>query len=68
MNIPEEVKSRLPLMKSEYMELFNKLKEHPHSPIWNYTCGDRINAEDAKTIDSFTEKLQRERKKGREHL
>ena len=66
MNIPEEVKSRLPLMKSEYMGLYQKLKEHEHSPIWNYICGDRLNEEDVTQINAFKERLYTERKSGNE--
>ena len=66
MNIPEEVKSRLPLMKLEYMGLYQKLKEHEHSPIWNYTCGDRLNEEDVSQISAFKERLHTERKSGKE--
>jgi phenylacetate-CoA ligase len=64
MNIPQEVTSRIPLIKPEHMNLLLKLKEHPHSPIWNYTCGDRLNEDDSKQIDIFAEKLHTERKKG----
>lgn len=64
MNIPEEVKSRLPLMKQEYMGLYQKLKEHEHSPIWNYTCGDRLNEEDVIQINDFKERLHTDRKSG----
>lgn len=60
-NIPKEIKDRLPLMKEEYMPLYKNLKEHPHSPIWNYTCGDRLNEEDAIKIEQFKEDLNSKR-------
>ncbi len=63
-NIPKEVNDRLPLIKPEHMPLFHKLQEHEHSPIWNYTCGDRLNEDDSKQIDAFDEKLHSERKTG----
>lgn len=62
--IPEEITSRLPLFTHEHLELYTKLREHEHSPIWNYTCGDRINADDVLLIDSFKENLHTKRKKG----
>lgn len=55
--IPEEIKSRLPLMKEEYLPLFLSLKEHAHAPIWNYTCGDRLTEDDLMLIDKFQEEL-----------
>ncbi len=62
--IPEEITSRLPLFKLEHLELYTKLKEHAHSPIWNYTCGDRINDTDLRVIEAFGESLFNERRKG----
>jgi cystathionine beta-lyase family protein involved in aluminum resistance len=61
-NIPKEIKDRLPLMKEEYMALYKNLKEHPHSPIWNYTCGDRLYEEDAVKIEQFKLDLYSKRK------
>ncbi len=60
--IPEEITSRLPLIRQEHMDLLIKLREHAHSPIWNYNCGDRINDTDLRIIEAFGEKLFNERK------
>ncbi|HMW05711.1 MAG TPA: hypothetical protein PK079_05905 [Leptospiraceae bacterium] len=61
--IPEEIKSRLPLIQEENLPLLYKLKEHEHAPNWNYTCGDRLTKEDVIQINHFAERLRRERDK-----
>lgn len=64
MNIPEEITARLPLFTLEHMDLYLKLRENESAPIWNYTCGDRINKQDLHKIELFAEQLRNKREKG----
>lgn len=61
-SIPPEIQERIPLMKPEYLPLLKRLQEHRHAPKWNYTCGDRLTAQDLEEIDKFAEKLHQQRR------
>jgi len=59
--IPESVKTRIPLIKDEWMEQYRKLGEHPHSPNWNTECGDRLTSDDIAFVRQFAEDLKNKR-------
>lgn len=58
---PEDIKQRVPLFKDEWLELYNKMGSHPHSPVWNTKCGDRLTGEDTQFIRGFSEDLKNRR-------
>ncbi|MCB1156158.1 MAG: phenylacetate--CoA ligase family protein, partial [Leptospiraceae bacterium] len=59
--IPEELLSRTPLLKPEWVAIFKKIKEHPDSPAWNTSCGDRIASSDLPFIYNFKKDLYNRR-------
>ncbi len=56
-NIPESLKTRVPLFKDEWMKLYKKMSEHPHAPEWNTECGDRLIEDDISFVRQFAENL-----------
>ncbi len=60
--IPEEIISRVPLMKPEWMALYERLGESRNAPRWNAKCGDRLHAEDLEYVRGFADDLERMRK------
>ncbi len=59
--IPESLKTRIPLLKDEWMELYTKMSEHPHAPQWNTECGDRLTADDMLFVRNFADDLKNKR-------
>lgn len=55
--IDDEIKTRIPLFRPEWMSMLNKLREHPHAPKWNTQCGDRLTREDLPFIIHFRKEL-----------
>lgn len=35
------------------------MEQHPHAPLWNYTCGDRLVADDLRQLDPMRLELAR---------
>ena len=60
--IPDDVKIRVPLFRSEWMSMIRKLRKHPHAPRWNTFCGDRLEASDLAFVRAFGDELAAERK------
>lgn len=56
--IPSELRERVPLIKSGCMELLRKMREHPHAPLWNTRCGDRLTSDDIQFVRKFGESLE----------
>jgi len=59
--IPDEIRTRVPLFRSEWMSMIRKLREHAHAPRWNALCGDRLQAPDLAYIRAYGEKLTKDR-------
>jgi len=57
--IPEALSERVPLMKREWLSLYNRMGEHPHAPVWNTRCGDRLFEPDLESVKSFALKLEK---------
>jgi len=58
----KNIKKRIPLFKNEWLELYNSMKNHPHAPLWNTECGDRLTEEDMLFVRKFAEELKTGRK------
>lgn len=56
--VPASLMERVPLMKNEWLGLYNKMGEHPHAPRWNTQCGDRLLAEDLLFVKNFAAGLE----------
>ncbi len=56
--ISEHIKTRVPLFKNEWLKLYNAMKNHPHAPIWNTECGDRLTEDDMLFVRKFAEELK----------
>ncbi|MBN1672009.1 MAG: AMP-binding protein [Kiritimatiellae bacterium] len=56
--VPAERRSRNPLMTAVGYKLFNRIRQHPHAPRWNYVVGDRVTAEDLAAVEAFRERQQ----------
>ena len=63
--IDDEIKTRIPLFRPEWMSMLNKLREHPHAPQWNTQCGDRLTPEDVAFISRFSKNLREARMQGK---
>jgi phenylacetate-CoA ligase len=60
-DIPESIRTRIPLFKNEWINLYRKIGEHPHAPKWDTECGDRLTLEDILFIREFTDALNNKR-------
>lgn len=60
-NIPAALQKRVPLIQPQWMDMLEKLGEHPHAPAWNTQCGDRLTHDDIPFINDFEEALHNER-------
>ena len=40
-----------PLLTPEGDALLRRMEQHPHAPIWNYTCGDQLVTGDLRQLD-----------------
>ncbi len=64
--IPEALIKRVPLIQESNAEFLKSILENPNAPKWNYECGDRLNEEDFKYLDKFTQKLAKREKRNLE--
>lgn len=62
--IPPALHKRVPLIKPEYLPLLERMLEHPHAPLWNTQCGDRLTATDVSWVNSFKKKLHHRESRG----
>lgn len=58
---PESIRKRVPLFENEWIELYNKMKNHPHAPRWNTECGDRLTPDDISFVREYAENLHSRR-------
>jgi len=56
--IPASLMERVPLMKPEWMEVYNRMGEHVEAPKWNTQCGDRLTAGDLAFVREFAAGLE----------
>lgn len=42
-----------PLLTPEGDALLRRMEQHPHAPLWNYTCGDQLVADDLHQLDQM---------------
>ncbi|MCB1143389.1 MAG: phenylacetate--CoA ligase family protein [Leptospiraceae bacterium] len=56
--IDDELKFRIPMLTERNLPLLERLIEHKHSPIYNFSCGDRLTFTDKKFLDVYEEDLQ----------
>jgi len=59
--VPREISERIPLMKKEWLPLYNRMGEHSHAPRWNTMCGDRLFKGDLEYVRGFAAGLESER-------
>jgi len=57
-DLTEELKDRVPLMRPEWISIFEKMRKHHDAPIWNTKCGDRITESDLAFIQNFARRLE----------
>ena len=60
--ITDEIVKRTPLFKPGWMSMIKKMTEHPHAPVWNTKCGDRLTGKDINIIKNFEKALYKNRK------
>ncbi|MEW6266030.1 MAG: AMP-binding protein [Thermodesulfobacteriota bacterium] len=53
--IPPERRVRNPLITEAGYLMFDRIRQHPAAPRWNYVVGDRIEAEDLPLIQVYRE-------------
>jgi len=56
--VPEDILVRVPLMRSEWMETYRFMGEHPDAPRWHAVCGDRVMDDDLPFIEEFARALR----------
>jgi phenylacetate-CoA ligase len=62
--IPDYILQRIPLMKTEWLGMLNRLGEHAHAPRWNICCGDHLTTSDISFIKQVEEETAARRKPG----
>ncbi|MFC1857595.1 AMP-binding protein [Thermodesulfobacteriota bacterium] len=60
--LPEDRRSRNPLITEAGFHNFLRLKQHPHAPLWNFETGDRVETQDKADFHRFCETLNTARK------
>lgn len=61
MNIPENIRKRIPLITEAMYHNYLRIRENANSPAYNKECGERLVQEDIAPIQQFREKLQEAR-------
>ena len=51
--VPPDRLERNPLITEAGYRTFDRIRQHPYAPVWNYEVGDRVQAEDLPLVESF---------------
>lgn len=50
-------RAHAPLLTPEADALLRRMEQHPHAPVWNYTCGDFLTEADRPRLGAMRESL-----------
>jgi len=50
-------RERFPLLTDAGREMLDRLKQHPHAPRFNYSCGERLDAAGLADVRAYAERL-----------
>ncbi|MBF0530047.1 MAG: phenylacetate--CoA ligase family protein [Deltaproteobacteria bacterium] len=59
--IPADRRTRNPLITEAGFRMFDRIRQHPPAPKWNYEVGDRIMAEDLPYVEAMCRTVFEER-------
>ncbi len=48
---------RFPLLNEQSRLMLNRLREHPHGPIWTHPCGERLTADGLARVRAYREEV-----------
>jgi phenylacetate-CoA ligase len=61
MTIPLDRLERNPCLTEAGYRMLQRIQQHPHAPVWNYTVGDRVRPADLVRADAFRTEIREQR-------